>query len=151
MNIYLQIHKVIRTFDIEMESIILHFLRRPIWRKTSTLLSLWLLMVVVSVALHMHNFNNFLIYNFTFWHAVEGKSLFLNHGDHFDVNHYGPIFSLIMAPFAIIPSLWMGVALWHLALAMFLWWAIQRSTLTTAQIVVVIWLTAHELLNALGM
>lgn len=151
MNIYLQIHKVIRTFDIEMESIILHFLRRPIWRKTSTLLSLWLLMVVVSVALHMHNFNNFLIYKFTFWHAVEGKSLFLNHGDHFDVNHYGPIFSLIMAPFAIIPSLWMGVALWHLALAMFLWWAIQRSTLTTAQIVVVIWLTAHELLNALGM
>ena len=57
-----------------MKTAILHFLQRPIWKKTSTLLTLWLLMVVVSVALHMHNFNNFLIYKYTYWHAVEGKT-----------------------------------------------------------------------------
>ena len=127
-------------------------LHHPFWSRKSSLLTLWILMVLVSVGLHMHNFNNFLIYKYTFWHAVEHKSLFAAcPQDHFDVNHYGPIFSLIMAPFAIIPSLWAGVALWHLALALFLWWAIRQSTLTAEQMVVVVWLTAHELLNALGM
>lgn len=124
----------------------------PFWRNKWTLFSLWMLMVVISVGLHMHNFNNFLIYKFTFWHAWDQKSLFAAYPeDHYDVNHYGPIFSLIMAPFAVIPSLWAGVFLWHLALALFLWWAIQESTLTTGQKVAVIWLTAHEMLNALGM
>lgn len=123
----------------------------PFWRNKWTLFSLWMLMVAISVGLHMHNFNNFLIYKYTFWHALQGRSLFENYGDHGDVNHYGPIFSLIIAPFAVIPSLWVGVALWHLALALFLWWAIKKSTLTTEQKVVVIWLTAHEMLNALGM
>ena len=117
-------------------------------------------MVIISVGLHMHNFNNFLIYKFTFWHAVEGRSLFENHGDHFDVNHYGPLFSLIIAPFSLISgtatsmgdvTLWIDVFLWHLALGLFLWWAIRQSTLTAEMKVVVIWLTAHEMLNALGM
>jgi hypothetical protein len=127
------------------------FFSLPFWRNQWTLFSLWMLMVVISVALHMHNFNNFLIYKFTFWHAAQGRSIFENHGDHFDVNHYGPIFSLIIAPFAIVPSIWVGVALWHLALALLLWWAIKKSTLTVEQQVVVVWLTAHEMLNALGM
>ena len=129
-------------------------------RNTWTLFSLWMLMVIISVGLHMHNFNNFLIYKFTFWHAVEGRSLFENHGDHFDVNHCGPLFSLIIAPFSLISgtatsmgdvTLWIDVFLWHLALGLFLWWAIRQSTLTAEMKVVVIWLTAHEMLNALGM
>ena len=108
----------------------------------------------------MHNFNNFLIYKFTYWHAVQGKSLYEVNSDTFDVNHYGPIFSLIVAPFSLISNtitsmgdlrLWVDVFLWHLALALFLWWAIRRCTLTTEQKAVVIWLTAHEMLNALGM
>ena len=127
-------------------------LKLQFWRNKWTLFSLWMLMVVISVALHMHNFNNFLIYKFTFWHAIEQKCLYAAYPqDHFDVNHYGPIFSLIMAPFAVVPSLWVGVFLWHLALGLFLWWAIRQGTLTTEQKVVVIWLTAHEMLNALGM
>ena len=132
----------------------------PFFQNTWTLFSLWILMALISVGLHMHHFNNFLIYKFTYWHAIDGKSIFENFGDHGDVNHYGPIFSLIIAPFALVSgtstsldssSLWAGVLLWHLALGLFLWWAIRQSTLTTEQKVVVIWLTAHELLNALGM
>ena len=41
--------------------------------------------------------------------------------------------------------------LWHLALALFLWWAIKKSSLGRPLQVFVIWFTAHELLNALGM
>ena len=69
----------------------------PFWRNKWTQFSLWMLMVAISVGLHMHNFNNFLIYKYTFWHALQGRSLFENYGDHGDVNHYGPIFSLIIA------------------------------------------------------
>ena len=135
-------------------------LQWSIWRNQCVLFSLWILMVIISVGLHMHKFNNFLIYKFTFWHAVDGKSIFENYGDHGDVNHYGPIFSFIIAPFALASgketsldsiSLWLGVFLWHLTLALFLWWAIRQSTLTAEQKVGIIWLTAHEMLNALGM
>ena len=137
-----------------------NILQWPLWGNQRMLFSLWVLMVFVSVGLHMHKFNNFLIYKFTFWHAIDGKSIFENYGDHGDVNHYGPIFSIIIAPFALISgretsldsiTLWVGVFLWHLALALFLWWAIRRSTLTWEQQVVIFWFTAHEMLNALGM
>ncbi len=135
-------------------------LQRPIWRSQWMLFSLWVLMIIISVGLHLHKFNNFLIYKFTFWHALDGKSMFENYGDHGDVNHYGPIFSVIVAPFALVSgretsldslSLWLGVFFWHLALGLFLWWAIRRSTLTWQQQVIVFWFTAHEMLNALGM
>ena len=127
-------------------------LHLPFFSKYKTLLCLWMLMVVISVGLHMHNFNNFLIYKYTFWHAYKGVSLYAAYPeDHYDVNHYGPIFSFIIAPFAVIPSLWVGVFAWHLALALFLWWAIRRSTFTWERQVIIYWFTAHEMLNALGM
>ena len=99
-------------------------LKQPFWCKYKVVFTVWMLMVIISVGLHMHNFNNYLIYKFTFWHAYDGTSLYAAYPeDHYDVNHYGPVFSLIMAPFAVIPSLWVGVFLWHLVLALFLWWA----------------------------
>lgn len=127
-------------------------LQKPFWSRNSTMLTLWLSMVVISVALHMHHFNNFLIYKYSFWHALEQKDLFLHYPEEYgDLHHYGPIFSMIIAPFAVIPSIWVGVFFWHLALALFLWWAIKKSSLGSPLQVFVIWFTAHELLNALGM
>ncbi len=127
-------------------------LQQPFWCKYKVVFTLWMLMVIISVGLHMHNFNNYLIYKFTFWHAYDGTSLYAAYPeDHYDINHYGPVFSLIMAPFAVIPSLWVGVFLWHLVLALFLWWAIRQSTFSWTQQVVIFWFTAHEMLNALGM
>ena len=127
-------------------------LQQPFWCKYKVVFTVWMLMVIISVGLHMHNFNNFLIYKFSFWHAYDGVSLYATYPeDHYDVFLYGPIFSLIAAPFAIIPSLWVGVFMWHLALALFLWWAIRQSTFPWTWQVVIFWLTAHEMLNALGM
>ena len=69
-----------------MKDKIKQIVQLPFWRNTWTLFSLWMLMVIISVGLHMHNFNNFLIYKFSYWHAVQGVSLYENHGDHYDVN-----------------------------------------------------------------
>jgi hypothetical protein len=114
--------------------------------------SLWMLMVIISVGLHMHNFNNFLIFKYSFWHALNQLNLYIHYPNEYsDLYHYGPLFTLIIAPFAVIPSIWVAVFLWHLALAWFLWWAIQNSTLPKKKLVFMIWFTAHEMLNALGM
>ena len=122
------------------------------WRDKRTMFSLWMLMVIISVGLHMHNFNNFLIFKYSFWHALNQLNLYIHYPDEYsDLYHYGPLFTLIIAPFAVIPSIWVAVFLWHLALAWFLWWAIQNSTLPKKNLVFMIWFTAHEMLNALGM
>ena len=124
----------------------------PFWRDKRTMFSLWMLMVIISVGLHMHNFNNFLIFKYSFWHALNQLNLYIHYPDEYsDLYHYGPLFTLIIAPFAVIPSIWVAVFLWHLALAWFLWWAIQNSTLPKKNLVFMIWFTAHEMLNALGM
>ena len=124
----------------------------PFWRNKWTQFSLWMLMVVISVGLHMHHFNNFLIFKYSFWHTLHQLNLYVPYPDEYgDLYHYGPLFTLIIAPFAVIPSIWVAVFLWHLALAWFLWWAIQNSTLPKKNLVFMIWFTAHEMLNALGM
>lgn len=135
-----------------MKTTLENILQLPIWRRKSTMMGLWLLMVVISVAIHLHHFNNFLIFKYSFWHSLNHLNLYIHYPDEYgDLYHYGPLFSLIIAPFAVIPSIWVAVFLWHLALALFLWWAIQNSTLPKKNLVFMIWFTAHEMLNALGM
>ena len=67
-----------------------------------------------------------------------------------DVNHYGPLFSLVIAPFAVVPD-WLGMILWCVALSLFLYIAIRKSDLTKYQQVFILWFCAHELLTALFM
>ena len=66
------------------------------------------------------------------------------------MNHYGPFFSLIIAPFAVVPW-WLGLVLWCVALSMFLYWAVRKSTLNRYQQIFIFWFCAHELLTALFM
>ena len=78
-------------------------------------------------------------------------SLFIEYPqEYFDVNHYGPLFSLVIAPFAVVPD-WLGMILWCVALSLFLYVAIRKSDLTKYQQVFILWFCAHELLTALFM
>jgi len=136
---------------MNLKSIVSGWLRHPMLRDYRLLAGLWMLLALVAAAMKMHSHNNFLIYRGTFWHLWQQTSLFAEYPkEYFDTNHYGPLFSLVVAPFAVVPE-WIGLVLWCLMLTAALYGAVRQSLLTDRQQVFVLWFCAHELLTALYM
>src|SRR3978361_1487140 len=51
------------------------------------------------------HYNNYIIYKHTFLNLVQQHSLFGPQPVYyFDLNHYGPVFALIIAPFTLLPD-----------------------------------------------
>lgn len=127
------------------------FLAKPFFRDYRTLLGLWLILGIVSALDKMHSHNNFLVFRGVFWHTWQQLPLYEAYPqEYFDINHYGPLFSLVIAPFAVVPE-WLGLILWCVALTLFLYMAVRRSTMTKYQQIFLFWFCAHELLTALFM
>ena len=75
--------------------------------------------------------NNYLIFKNVFWHTVHHQQLYAYYPtEYFDKNHYGPFFSLIIAPFALLPN-FLGVALWAMANAWILFYAVHQLPLSS--------------------
>lgn len=112
----------------------------------------WLLLGIISgIIKALRGYNNFLIYKYVFWNTINQNDLYLHYPELFnDLNHYGPFFSLVIAPFAVIPE-WMGVILWNTALSMLLYWAIRTSRFSKYEILFMLWYSAHDLLTCLFM
>lgn len=128
-----------------------HCFAKPFFRDQRTLFALWMLLPIIAAITKVNRCNNFLIFKYVFWHAWNGTSLYAPYpAEYNDVNHYGPFFSLVVAPFAILPH-FMGVLLWCIALSMFLYVAIRKSRFTKYQQIFILWFCAHELLTALFM
>ena len=126
-------------------------LGKPFFHDYRTLLGLWLILGIVSALAKMHAHNNFLIFRGVFWHVWNGTPLYTAYPEEYwDVNHYGPFFSLVFAPFAVVPE-WLGLILWCVSLSLFLYVAIRRSNLTNRQQIFILWFCAHELLTSLFM
>ena len=124
---------------------------KPFWSDDRTLLGLWLLLPVIGGLVKLNKCNNFLIFKNVFWHAWNGTSLYAPYPEEYhDVNHYGPFFSVVVAPFAVLPQ-YLGVLLWVVALTMFLYVAIRKSQFTKYQRIFILWFCAHELLTAIFM
>ncbi|RZK67583.1 MAG: DUF2029 domain-containing protein [Pedobacter sp.] len=113
--------------------------------------AVWILLAVIA-ALKQYtkgSYNNYLIFKHVYVHAVERLNLYLTYPDQYgDTNHYGPFFSLIMAPFAVLPDA-IGTILWQVANTVFLYFAIKQLPLTYRKVNAVYWIIAHELLTAL--
>ncbi|MGH1517120.1 glycosyltransferase family 87 protein [Chryseobacterium sp. JK1] len=59
--------------------------------------------------------NNYLIFKNVFLNTIHQKNLFIHYPDlYFDLNHYGVFFSVLIAPFAMMPD-WLGISLWNIA------------------------------------
>ena len=129
------------------------FFHKPFFSNPRTLLGLWTLLAVVAgltkIAPHRHN--NFLIFRGVFWHTIQKLSLYdfypTEYNDH---NHYGPIFSLVIAPFAVVPDA-IGLLLWLVVLALGMYYAVRRQPLEEGLQIFLYWFCAHELLTALQM
>ena len=113
---------------------------------------LWLMLGVVSGIIKAHRgYNNFLIYKYVFWNTLEQNDLYLHYPEKFnDLNHYGPFFSLVIAPYALMPE-WLGVILWNVSLAMLLYIAVRTSRFSRYEILFMLWYAAHDLLTCLFM
>ena len=109
------------------------FFRHPFFRDKRTLLGLWTLIGILSWAFKFtRQHNNFEIFRGVYWHTVNGTSLYAAYPDeYFDVNHYGPFFSLIIAPFAIMPD-WLGMFFWCVGLSLILFVSVSRSKIGRA-------------------
>jgi len=117
-----------------------------------TLLWLWVIIAVTGMTRFGHGReNNFLVFKSVYWHVVEKLPLYVEYpAEYFDMNHYGPTFSLVIAPFAIPPT-WIGMLLWLVALTLFLYLAVRHNVFTKYQQVFIFWFCAHELLNGIQM
>ena len=71
------------------------------------ILAIWILLATISAIKQylIGNNNNYLIFKNVFNHTLEQKSLYATYPNlYFDHNHYGPVFSLFIAPFALFPD-----------------------------------------------
>lgn len=80
------------------------FLQKPFLTDYRTLFALWMLLPVIATLTKFKSYNNFLIFRYVFWHTIDHTSLYTSYEQYYDTNHYGPFFSLVIAPFAIFPE-----------------------------------------------
>ena len=91
------------------------------WPKVLTIL--WFLLpavfAIVKYNLGTKAYNNYLIYKHVFLNIIRQANLYdFYPGLYLYQNHYGPSFSLVIAPFALLPDL-IGILLWCLVNAFF--------------------------------
>ena len=128
------------------------FFSKPFFHDQRTILALWMLLSVVAMVLKLNRSdNNFRIFRGVFWHTIEGLPLYEAYpAEYFDINHYGPFFSIVIAPFAVMP-VWLGVLFWNIALSLTLYFAISRSGFQYGQKLFLFWFCSETLLTSLFM
>lgn len=129
------------------------FLKRAvdIFKKPRPIFIIWIMVaIVVSVKqFYLGSYNNYRIFKSTFFHAAEGLNLYLPYpNDHLDTNHYGPLFSLVIAPFALLPNA-IGLVLWQIANVLFLYFAIRQLPIDQNKKIILAWIILHELITAM--
>ena len=126
------------------------FLQKPFFSDYRTLFGLWLLLPVIATLLKLSKHNNFLIFRYVYWHTIEQLPLYVAYDEYWDTNHYGPFFSLVIAPFAMLPVRW-GLFFWLIVLSLSLYYAIRKLPFPDRKRIFLYWFCAHELLTALFM
>ncbi len=130
------------------------FFNLPFFTKKKYIISIWFIIAIGSsikqyLTRNPDNYNNYSIYKNVFFHTIHKLSLYTTYpNEYFDHNHYGPIFSIIIAPFAIFPD-WLGMTLWSAFNAAVILYAINKLPLKYEQINLILWIGAHEFLTTI--
>ncbi|MBP3353530.1 MAG: DUF2029 domain-containing protein [Bacteroidales bacterium] len=121
--------------------------------RKDVIFSLWILLPLIAwvTKYFPSKYNNFLIFRGSFFHTIEKLPLYEAYpAEYNDLNHYGPFFACLIAPFAVMP-MWLSLLSWLLALSLSLYWAIKTLPLNKMSYVFIYWICAHELLTGLFM
>lgn len=105
-------------------SSIVKFFRKPVFSDKRFLLFIWILLPVIGALKASRIHNNYRIFKGVFYHTIEQTNLYTSYpAEHHDVNHYGPLFSMVIAPFALLPDR-LGILFWDIAMSLCLFVAI---------------------------
>jgi hypothetical protein len=113
---------------------------------------LWYLAPLTAVFLKSFDpsqYNNFLIYKQVFYHTLHETNLYdFYKEEYFDKNHYGIIFSLLIAPFTLLPN-WLGMVLYQALQLAGLHWMIRKLPFEVKkQNILLLFLLAESIANA---
>ncbi len=120
---------------------------------THGLNALWLIVCAsATIAVffrNSHALNNYHVYKGVYWHLLNQQDLFMAYpAQHLDLNHYGPVFGLLIAPFALLPDQ-LGCFLWCMANAGIFLYAIRLLNLKQSQQHLILLITIFECVGAL--
>lgn len=106
------------------------------------------LFAVVKSVIVNHIHDNYFVYKFAFFDIIHQQTPFGPvRGPMHDQFHYGPVFSILMAPFALLPD-GIGVILWVMFNAWVLFYSIKRLPLKEGYYLPVLLICAHELMTS---
>lgn len=111
---------------------------------------LWLLLSILAVSAELarDSIGNYRIFQGVFWHSLHETDLYaLYPNEYQDSNHYGPFFSLVIMPFAVLPE-YIGCFLWVIANTLVLLYAIKTLELGKTNTNIVLWIAGVELMTA---
>lgn len=88
-----------------------HIFQKTVFHRERTVFWIWMSsgLIYAIVKLLIGKYNNYKIFENVFPHVINGLHLYVEYPtEYYDVNHYGPIFALVIAPFSILPecSVW---------------------------------------------
>ncbi|UEG51710.1 DUF2029 domain-containing protein [Mucilaginibacter daejeonensis] len=112
--------------------------------------SVYLLSTVIIWAFKYFNnrYNNYSIFKYVYYHTVAQTNLYDYYPkEYFDSNHYGILFGVLVAPFALLPD-GPGFLLFTLMNAAVLMWAIHQLPFTIRQKTFIMLFSAVEFGNA---
>jgi hypothetical protein len=113
-------------------------------------LVLWFLLSLIGVVVQLlkdDGINNYKIFEGVYYHASQSLNLYQPYPKEYgDTNHYGPVFSLIIMPFAVLPK-WLGCILFVMANSYFLYVAVKKLPLKVNAIELIIFSAAIELMQ----
>lgn len=93
--------------------------------------------------------NNYLIFKNVFYNTLAKRNLYAEYPNlHFDHNHYGPIFSIFIAPFALLPDS-IGITLWSILNAGLLVFAIQKLPISKHKITLILLICLNEFITTI--
>lgn len=96
-----------------------------------------------------NSYNNYKIFKYTFLHTLDKNPLYEEYPEEYgDSNHYGPIFALVISPFALLPDAF-GTSLWNVANVLILCMGFYSLPLPLKTRSIIALICANETITAL--
>lgn len=119
-------------------------------RKVEFPVFFWYTLTAIAIFAELFHYKvgNYMIFKGVFWHTITQTNLYTEYpSEYADVNHYGPFFSVIIAPFAILPD-GIGIFCWCMLNSFLLLLAIKKLPLSDESKLLILVITSIEMMTS---